>query len=71
MNPFTQHAVDLTRRQFFGDAGLRLGGIALAALLGDRAAHAGTATALVVRRACPASTRRFPGSRTTGRAGGA
>ena len=32
--------LDLTRRQFFGSTGLRLGGVALAALAADQGAHA-------------------------------
>ena len=34
MNPFLEHQLLQTRRQFFGDTGLRLGGIAMASLLG-------------------------------------
>src|SRR5215216_6435678 len=43
MDPQLQHALNLTRRQFFGDVGLRVGGIALVALMGDRAARAADA----------------------------
>ena len=35
MNPLNEHQLLQTRRQFFGDAGLRLGGIALAQMLGS------------------------------------
>jgi len=34
MNPFLEHQLLQTRRQFFGDSGIRLGGIAMASLLG-------------------------------------
>jgi uncharacterized protein (DUF1501 family) len=34
MNPLLQHQLNLTRRQFFGDSGVRLGGAALSMLLG-------------------------------------
>ncbi|MDB6155501.1 MAG: hypothetical protein JWL90_3954 [Chthoniobacteraceae bacterium] len=37
MHPFIQNEINLTRRQFFGDAGLRFGGVALAHLLGQHA----------------------------------
>jgi hypothetical protein len=37
MNPLLQHQLNLTRRQFFGDSGVRLGGAALSMLLGGGA----------------------------------
>ncbi|HSQ55255.1 MAG TPA: DUF1501 domain-containing protein, partial [Gemmata sp.] len=37
MHPLTEHQIDLTRRQFFGNTGLRLGGLAMAMLAGSRA----------------------------------
>ncbi|MFT4549487.1 MAG: hypothetical protein ACI9MB_003461, partial [Verrucomicrobiales bacterium] len=37
MNPFFDNQVLQTRRQFFGDSGLRLGGIAMASLLASQA----------------------------------
>jgi hypothetical protein len=37
MHPFIEHEINLTRRQFFGNVGLRFGGIALAQLLGQSA----------------------------------
>src|SRR2546421_3156783 len=40
MNPLTEYHLHQTRRQFFGDTGLRLGGLALGMLLGNRAATA-------------------------------
>ena len=40
MDPIFEHQLLQTRRQFFGSTGLRLGGIALAHLLGTRAASA-------------------------------
>ncbi|WP_038164234.1 DUF1501 domain-containing protein [Verrucomicrobium sp. BvORR106] len=36
MNPFIEHEINLTRRQFFGNVGLRFGGLALAQLLGQQ-----------------------------------
>jgi hypothetical protein len=36
MNPFLEHQLLQTRRQFFGDSGLRLGGIALASILASQ-----------------------------------
>jgi hypothetical protein len=38
MDLFLEHQLDLTRRQFFGDTGLRMGGVALAMLAGQHAA---------------------------------
>ncbi len=37
MHPLIEHELNLTRRQFFGQAGLRLGGLALAQMLGQQA----------------------------------
>ncbi|MCS6850307.1 MAG: DUF1501 domain-containing protein [Gemmataceae bacterium] len=37
MHPWLEHQLYLTRRQFFGRTGLRLGSVALALLLGDKA----------------------------------
>jgi hypothetical protein len=37
MHPIHEHQLNLTRRQFFGSTGLRLGGAALAMLAGNRA----------------------------------
>src|SRR5215212_6124314 len=37
MNPFMEYDLQQTRRQFFGDTGLRLGGLALGMLAGKRA----------------------------------
>ncbi len=51
MHPFIERDIALSRRQFFGSAGLRLGGIALAQLLGDKAFAAASA---------PAATRVHP-----------
>jgi hypothetical protein len=42
MNPLDQYRLAMTRRQFFGDAGLRVGGVALAMLMGR---HAGASPA--------------------------
>lgn len=36
MNPLFEHQLLQTRRQFFGDTGLRLGGIAMASMLGSQ-----------------------------------
>ncbi|OWK43812.1 DUF1501 domain-containing protein [Fimbriiglobus ruber] len=38
MNPLHEHLLNLNRRQFFGSSGVRLGGLALAALAGRRVA---------------------------------
>jgi len=40
MNPFLEHQILQTRRQFFGQTGLRLGGVAMASLLGSDWARA-------------------------------
>ena len=37
MNPLFEHQLLQTRRQFFGDTGIRLGGVAMASLLGSQA----------------------------------
>lgn len=37
MDPIFEHQLLQTRRRFFGSSGLRLGGVALASMLGDRA----------------------------------
>jgi hypothetical protein len=37
MNPLIEYHNNITRRQFFGDAGIRLGGAALAMMLGEQA----------------------------------
>ena len=37
MNPIFEHHLLQTRRQFFGDAGLRLGSLALGMLMGSSA----------------------------------
>ncbi len=48
MNPIIEHQLLQTRRQFFGSAGLRLGGIALAQMLGNAAtSNAAAATGRV------------------------
>ena len=39
MNPLREHLLNLTRRQFFGTAGLRCGSVALALMAADRAAR--------------------------------
>ena len=48
MHPLLQHHLHLTRRQFFGDSGIRLGGLALAMIAGGTAApnHARAAAAI-------------------------
>ncbi|MFZ4766925.1 MAG: DUF1501 domain-containing protein [Roseimicrobium sp.] len=47
MNPALDYHFAQTRRQFFHGAGLKLGGLALASLLSERAAHGAAAEALV------------------------
>jgi hypothetical protein len=42
MHPIHEQQLNLTRRQFFGSTGLRLGGLAMAMLSGGRAARAAT-----------------------------
>src|SRR5688572_13207832 len=37
MDPLRQHQINITRRQFFGDVGLRFGGAAPAMLMADSA----------------------------------
>jgi hypothetical protein len=44
MNPFLEHHLNQTRRQFFGDTGIRLGGLALASLIGQDAARAASSS---------------------------
>jgi hypothetical protein len=51
MDPITEYHLHQTRRQFFGDAGLRLGGLALAMLAGQ--SLAGRANAASADRAFP------------------
>ena len=43
MDPLHQYRMHQTRRQFFGDTGLRLGGLALGWLLGNGGAGAAAA----------------------------
>ena len=45
MDPLREHQIQMTRRQFFGDVGLRLGGAGLAMLLAQRGAGAFAAPA--------------------------
>src|SRR5688572_21278821 len=45
MNPLLESDLLRTRRQFFGDTGLRAGGIALGLLLGEKAAVAASSPA--------------------------
>src|SRR4030095_3166390 len=45
MHPFIEHEINLTRRQFFGNVGLRFGGLALAQLMGQQAFAAATTKA--------------------------
>jgi hypothetical protein len=56
MNPLLEHDLLQTRRQFFGHAGLRVGGIALAQLLG----HAATGRASSETAKAAAGTRVYP-----------
>ena len=42
MNPYLEHQLLQTRRQFFGQTGIRLGGLAMASMLGSRSASAAT-----------------------------
>jgi hypothetical protein len=58
MNPLTEYHLLQTRRQFFGDMGLRLGGLALASLAGG--AHAGTQTAAQPGASAAAASRVHP-----------
>jgi hypothetical protein len=53
MNPLFDHHVLQTRRQFFGHSGLRLGGIALASLLGSRGAAAAESTGRLMNPPLP------------------
>ena len=41
MNPLFEHQLLQTRRQFFGHTGLRLGGIAMASMLGAQSRSLG------------------------------
>src|SRR5579884_2092486 len=43
MDPQFEHQLLKTRRQFFGDVGLRLGGIAMAMMMGQKATSAAPA----------------------------
>jgi Protein of unknown function (DUF1501) len=52
MNPLYEHHLRQTRRQFFGDTGLRVGGLALAMLMGQ-SATSGQARAATGERAYP------------------
>ncbi len=54
MHPFIENEINLTRRQFFGQTGLRLGGVALAQLLGEKAFAASTSLATPALRVHPA-----------------
>jgi uncharacterized protein (DUF1501 family) len=45
MHPFIENEINLTRRQFFGNVGLRFGGLALAQLMGQQAFGKATTTA--------------------------
>lgn len=49
MNPLEQELLSRTRRQFFGDVGLRFGGIALAMLMGQSSRASASAAAPVER----------------------
>lgn len=60
MNPLFEHQLLQTRRQFFGQTGLRLGGLALASLLGTGRSHAAASAASAVHPALP-SMPHFPG----------
>src|SRR5688572_26045281 len=54
MDPILQHHLLQTRRQFFGDLGIRLGGASLAMLLGQSLAPSTQASPLVGGRVHPA-----------------
>ncbi len=43
MTPWTEHQINLTRRQFFAQQGVRLGGLALASLAGSSLARSALA----------------------------
>src|SRR5947209_6649016 len=47
MTPENEYTLLQTRRQFFGDTGLRLGGVALAMLMGDAARRTARASGSV------------------------
>ncbi len=53
MHPFIEHQANVTRRQFFGSTGLRLGGAALAMLAGRTATAAAPAPATPVHPPLP------------------
>lgn len=54
MNPFFEHQLLQTRRQFFGQTGLRLGGLALASMLGGtKSARAASTASSAVHPALP------------------
>ena len=57
MNPFLEQQLLQTRRQFFGQTGIRLGGLAMASMLGSRTA---SAAASVVHPSIPGLPH-FPG----------
>ena len=63
MDPIFEQNLHLTRRQFFGHSGLRLGGIALASMLVDKNARD-------CRRRWNVSIRRCQGFLTTSRVPG-
>lgn len=54
MDPLFTHQINQTRRQFFGHTGLRLGGLALAQLLGSTISRAETPGGLLTGRVHPA-----------------
>src|SRR5690348_3724347 len=58
MTPETEYTLLQTRRQFFGDTGLRLGGVALAMLAADAARR--TARAADVATGAPAAPSAAP-----------
>src|SRR5262245_46128849 len=53
MNPLDQYNLLTTRRQFFGDVGLRFGGLALAMLMGQTHSAARASTAINSTRVHP------------------
>jgi hypothetical protein len=50
MNPIIEQELMLTRRQFFGHSGLRVGGIALAGLMAGGLPHAMASQACLIFR---------------------
>jgi len=58
MDPFLDYLQNRTRRQFLGDSGLRVGGIALAGLLGE--AHAAAAGGPAVHPRLPGFPQHAP-----------